>query len=953
MMIKNCKKYFALLIFGVLTLPLFAQTDHWTLVWENNSEPDMYLYRVFRGPDSLHLTQIDSVYFPDSTYQDYAIEKGVLYVYALKAVDFSLNASEFSEKVSAALPKIVNLPLSITAPPDSVMVFDLNAHVQDPDGGAQNIQWQVDGYNTLSVNLNNQTNRLTITTPSNWQGSEEVRLTATDNMGFYDRFTILISARIVNQPPVFATVPQQSTNEDTPLDVHLLPYVQDPDTPPDSLTFTAKPAAHVQVSIKDSVLHVVPEKDWYGSTQIEVVVSDNGGKKDSTQIKVVVNPVNDPPILSTLPNLRLKQDTLVTLQLNPYVYDVDHSKSQLSWSFANHPHLTIEYDNQSQSIKIITPVEWSGFEYILATVSDPEGGKDSDTLIVQVLKRQTLAPQILSIPEIRFNEDESTQLDLNRYVEDNDTPLPNLFWEVKGAENILFTIDYKKKVVTFTAKKDWYGSEILWFKVTDPDQQSDSAQVKVSVLPVNDPPYFKGFPVVDLSQKNPRQFNFRNFIADVDNAVESLFLRALEPGVLQIDINGDDISFMAPSNWYGAQDVPLIVQDPTGASDTTIVMVYRQNLQHAPKIVGLDSLHMDEDQKKVVDLSSKVSDPDNSSAEINWEVFPGTNIITQYDTNEKKVVLQPQSNWYGKENVVLKATDPDGYFDYDTLLVVVRPVNDPPVFKPIPGYTMLAGTYFTIDLKQYLIDADGYDDIVKIELLNNPQSFIGYYLADNGFRATFFAPQGFHGKETFMVRATDRAGETAVSIFYVQVLASSIEAAIDARPFGNGTVVHMEWQTRMPTRDHVQYSLDYSFNLSTPQEAEFSTSHKAMIENLQPNQTYHFRIVSVDENGNVIYNPDTVFTTGTLIEGVNVFPIPYRLGDPNSGDGIYFSNLKKDTRIFIYNLLGELVLEKKVAEPIFKWDLKNSGGQSVRSGLYLYVVETGGKKYHGKIIIIR
>jgi len=953
MRMKNKKLLFGIIgVVLVLSRFLPAQTNHWTLKWNNNNEDDMYLYRVFKGTSPQTLAQIDSVYYPDSTYQDYQIEKGEIYYYALKAVDFSLNASPFSDLISGAIPKISNFPAQLELPSDTSVVFALDDYVNDPDHQDQQLQWTASGYNQLQVSINPTTRRALIQTPSNWNGSERINFKVNDPNGFYDVASVLITSRYAEQPPVFATIPKQETKEDTPIDIVLSQYVRDADTPKDSLKFSAKQPDHLTLQVKDSILKVIPEKNWYGEQDIRIYVHDQTGLTDSAQFKLVVLAVNDPPILNKLPNVRMNQDTTVIIDLNPYVYDVDNSKQDMTWEFSNHPHLTLDYSKKDQKLTLKSPSDWFGFEYIVSKVTDPSGAFDTDTLVVQVI-RVTYAPQISSIPEIRFNEDESTDLELNDYVNDQDTPLPNLFWEVKGNDFVHVSIDYEQKRVTFSSKADWFGSEQFWLKVTDPDQYSDSTLITVTVLPVNDPPVFKNFPVVDLSATNPRSIPFKNYVQDIDNDAGSLYLRVLSSDSVQITIGEDKVEFRAGENWYGSEKDRLIVQDPAGASDTTEVLVYRQNLETAPKIIDLDTLHIAEDQQKNLELNSRVSDPDNSDEEISWTIFPSQNIAVQFDAVAKNVTLKPYPDWFGEENIVFKATDPQGNFDFDTLQVFVLPVNDPPVLKPIEDYTMLAGTYFTLDLRDYLYDADGYEDLASIELFNDPHSFIGYYLTDNGLRATFFAPRGFHGKETFMIRATDRAGAQAVTIFVVQVIASSLASAVQVHPFGSGDVIYMDWKTRMPTMDRLEYSLDWSFDQSTPTEQSFNTAHHFVLKNLQPNKTYNYRVVSLDENGNVIYNPDSSFETGSIVTGVNVFPIPFRVNDPASGDGIYFTNMKEDATIYIYNLLGEPVFKKEKAGPIFMWDLKNDHGRMVHSGVYLYLVDNSGKKTRGKLIIIR
>jgi len=129
-----------------------------------------------------------------------------------------------------------------------------------------------------------------------------------------------------------------------------------------------------------------------------------------------------------------------------------------------------------------------------------------------------------------------------------------------------------------------------------------------------------------------------------------------------------------------------------------------------------------------------------------------------------------------------------------------------------------------------------------------------------------------------------------------------------------------------------------------------------VLANLEPNQTYHFRVVSENQNGRIVFSADSIFTTGEKSEEVNVFPIPYRANDPQHQDGIFFTNLKGGSRITIYNLLGEVVFKTdKLNELMFRWDVKNNAAKDIHSGLYLYVILDHKKKRYatGKILIVR
>ena len=70
---------------------------------------------------------------------------------------------------------------------------------------------------------------------------------------------------------------------------------------------------------------------------------------------------------------------------------------------------------------------------------------------------------------------------------------------------------------------------------------------------------------------------------------------------------------------------------------------------------------------------------------------------------------------------------------------------------------------------------------------------------------------------------------------------------------------------------------------------------------------------------------------------------------------IKFADLTKDAEIKIYTISGKLVkiLDKTTDTSEQAWDLKNGVGQSVASGVYIYIIKNGSMAKRGKVVVIR
>ena len=76
----------------------------------------------------------------------------------------------------------------------------------------------------------------------------------------------------------------------------------------------------------------------------------------------------------------------------------------------------------------------------------------------------------------------------------------------------------------------------------------------------------------------------------------------------------------------------------------------------------------------------------------------------------------------------------------------------------------------------------------------------------------------------------------------------------------NESTVTISWTTNEPTTCKLEYgkSMEYSHVASSE---ELKTVHSIVLDGLDSNSMYHFRIIATDKAGNEVASPDNVFTT--------------------------------------------------------------------------------------------
>ncbi len=933
---------------------VLAQTTMLQLEWDVNPEADMYQYRIYKGtaphPESL----TSSVNHPTTTYNDQQAEKGVLYYYRIRAVDFSLNASAYSDEISAAIPKISNFPGSDVLPADTIIVLPLNDYVYDPDHSDSQLTWTVSGNNRLQVSINASTHLASITTPADWDGQETLVFTSADPDNLSDAASYRISSSAAQESaPQFSAIPEQQTDEDSALELNLLDYVTDNDSQDSDLIFTADPGAHLSAALNGAVLTITPEANYYGSSGVQVTVTDETGLSDQTWIDVRVNAVNDAPVILSLPKETMPQDSVIVVDLSQRADDIDNSNSSLSWGFGNYYHVSLSYDNNSKQLTITSGTDWSGFEYIQATVKDPDGASSMDTLLVRVTDI-SFPPEISNFPEVQFDEDGSVVLHLNAYVSDKDTPDENLFWQATGNIHTLISIDHNQNTATFSAVPDWFGSEQFTMTVSDPGQNSSSVLVTVTVVAVNDAPVVSGLPNIDLSVDKVRVLALNQYVTDVDDDAADLSWTWNGNRDVQVSISGNnEATISVAESWEGLEDIHFFVQDKASGRDTSSLSVFSQDPAKAPQISPIGDLEILEDASGQIDMQQYVSDPDNSIDELSLTFSGDVHLQLTYNQSDYTLLITPNADWNGSGKVFVKAEDPGKRIAFDTLNVLVEAVNDAPRISQIPALILIGSQAYTLDLKDFINEPDGYSDLKTVELLSGGNSFIGWYLDSDNLQVTFFTPADYTGHETYFLRIADYAGLQATVAFTVQILRDNVTGGgASVAYFGSQTQVRIEWQSFTKSVDYIDFGLNQSYGRKTEADADFAWNHTALLRELEENTIYHYRIVSKNENEKLSFSPDSTFTTGSASDKVNVFPVPYCSAQNSAG--IQFTNIPEDGQVLIYTLGGDLLYKHNYSGTYTWWNVKNQAGKRAASGIYLYVIKNSAqkKKASGKLIII-
>ncbi|MCF7912310.1 MAG: PKD domain-containing protein, partial [Candidatus Cloacimonetes bacterium] len=212
-----------------------------------------------------------------------------------------------------------------------------------------------------------------------------------------------------------------------------------------------------------------------------------------------------------------------------------------------------------------------GLYSVSLTVAD-DYGRESDTLIKDDYITIASYDPVLNLPEeFTFNEDESSELDLEEYIEYE--PIEEL--QVIWSGNDQIHIESEGLVLYFSANLNWFGQEQVTIYLSNEASRSIvSDSIIVIVEPVNDAPMISIPDTLSFIGNKIFDFGELDYVSDVDGDMLDLSYSGNEN--ISVSIEGLLVSFES-NGWYGSENIVFAVNDNvqrTAALDTVLVIAY-------------------------------------------------------------------------------------------------------------------------------------------------------------------------------------------------------------------------------------------------------------------------------------------------------------------------------------------------------------------------------------------
>jgi immune inhibitor A len=289
---------------------------------------------------------------------------------------------------------------------DQSTIINVLANDYDPDGSVNpSTVTIVSNPQHGSFSVNPGDGRVSYQPAANYFGSDQLCYTVQDNQGEVSNIAqVNIEVTAVNDPPSLSNIPDVQFAEDDSYFLPLNPYLNDVDHAVNQISITPEVlSAHhspartggnsLLLDPPDLTINIDPATheasfsctaDSFGIFTVMFVATDDSGASESDTITVLVNEVNDPPMISgLLDTLLLPADSTVTIQLWDFVNDPETPDPDMLYQFIQYPELLqLNYQNGNGTLQLTSLPGSTGLVLLEITVTDHNGTSDCDTILV-------------------------------------------------------------------------------------------------------------------------------------------------------------------------------------------------------------------------------------------------------------------------------------------------------------------------------------------------------------------------------------------------------------------------------------------------------------------------------------------------------------------------------------------------------------------------------------------
>lgn len=312
------------------------------------------------------------------------------------------NSTGASNSIAYSVTSSTGDPVLVQPVPDQTMtsgttqvIADLTTTFWNPN--SDDLTYDII-YTSTNISYSITDNILSIAASDNINEVIPITLEASDpDVTISDDFVLTVID--INDPPNIDPIPDQSIAEDNSLSLdfsYLSTYVIDPDNNFTDLTLDIVDAGIFTIQNTGSAFDITAPDDWFGSESITLSASDleftvNGN------INIIVDPVNDPPILDIPDPITYLEDTMANIDFSPYCQQTWGENDNLTLSADSSTHIDVTVNGFLVTLETNT-MNWNGTEQVTFHLDDnvsADSGRDIVSQTVDVVVEPVNDPPVI------------------------------------------------------------------------------------------------------------------------------------------------------------------------------------------------------------------------------------------------------------------------------------------------------------------------------------------------------------------------------------------------------------------------------------------------------------------------------------------------------------------------------------------------------------------------------
>ncbi len=407
----------------------------------------------------------------------------------------------------------------------------------------------------------------------------------------------------------------------------------------------------------------------------------------------------------------------------------------------------------NQTIVYTPEAGFVGTDTFTYVASDPRGGESRATVTVTVIEGN--APPVANDDAATVAEDSYVTVTVLTNDTDADNDTLDVTAVTQGTNGVV--VLNANDTVTYTPNPNFNGSDSFTYEIDDPDGETSSATVNVTILPVNDPPV-----AVDDSATTDEDTAVTVAVlsndTDLDN--DTLDVVSTTNGSAVVNAN-ETITFTPAEGFHGTVTFDYSMTDGNGGSDVGTVTITVNPVNDAP-VANNDAATTDEDSSVTVNVLDNDTDPENDTLEVT-AVTQGANGTVMLDP----VTYTPAANFHGSDSFTYTVSDGNGGTDTATVNVTINEANDAPVAND-DAATVSEDSQVTVNVLGNDSDAD--NDTLNVTAVT--QGTNGSVTLNP---VTYTPNASFHGTDSFTYTVSD--GNSGTDTATVTVTVTSVNDA--------------------------------------------------------------------------------------------------------------------------------------------------------------------------------